>query len=169
MAADAFVEGQDGSMMPILLDPTSRVLGAHPESGQSVTVKLGPYGLYVELGPLGVSSITDSEAAIKHSLGDELGPYGARTAGEESVSDVDEAVPAGSKKKGRRKEATGVKKEQKKKQPKAPAPRRTSLPKVCCSCLNGPAGGKLILRPILICVDSIDGLRSDKFFMPEQD
>lgn len=123
-SSDAFVEGSDGSMTPILLDPTSRVLGTHPESGQSVTVKLGPYGLYVELGPLGVSAMTDSAATLTHSLGEERAPDGEMSAGQESVGDVDEALTEGIKKKGRRKAASV------KKQPKALAPHRTSLPKV---------------------------------------
>ncbi len=54
--------GEEGEVPPTA---TERLLGYHPETGEPVTVRLGPYGLYVQQGEVDEQAVAAAAAAKK--------------------------------------------------------------------------------------------------------
>jgi DNA topoisomerase-1 len=91
----------------LALGGAGRVLGRHPESGELVVARLGPYGAYVQLGMGGGASVGGSAGAS---------PAPASEAEEEEEEGGGGAAP-------KKKKAT-----KKKKAPAPPKPKRAAIP-----------------------------------------
>lgn len=57
--------GEDGGEGSVPPNATERLLGYHPETGEPVTVRLGPYGLYVQQGEVDEQAVAAAAAAKK--------------------------------------------------------------------------------------------------------
>ncbi|GLI64084.1 hypothetical protein VaNZ11_007253 [Volvox africanus] len=80
-------ESETGGVMgPMAANATERLLGSHPKTGEPVWVRLGPYGLYVQLGdPIPKAPKKVKKARGRRKMKSSPGTVGEHDAGELEV------------------------------------------------------------------------------------
>ncbi|KXZ43247.1 hypothetical protein GPECTOR_96g713 [Gonium pectorale] len=84
---------EGGAASPVSAAATERLLGQHPETGEPVYVKLGPYGLYVQQGEAAkepAAPAKKKKAAAKKATKKTRAGKGKKAAGEEGASEEEE-------------------------------------------------------------------------------